>query len=416
MDENRNEMLPPVPAGPDEAPAWLAGVIGWASARRATDLHFFPGEADAALWSRIDGELRETARYSLAIHERLVARLKVLGRCTDYSGDPVQEGRFQLNGRAAAGEARLSVVPTLRGDKAVVRLIGGVVGPMGLGELGFSEALVARLRAAMDSPQGLILAIGPAGCGKSTTLYALLADLAARSSGPVSMLTIEDPIERSLPCAAQIAADPARGLTFAAGLRALLRQDPEVIMIGEIRDAETATTALQAALTGHRLLSSMHTLTPAEALVRLRQMGAPAYVIGSALAGVLNVRLVRLLCPDCRAAHEPTPEILSMFPELNSGLRTQDPGLICDASGCERCMGLGRIGRTGLGEWLEPTAATAAALASAESAATIAPTLSVGVGAREAALEMLRGGIIAPAELARLAGLVTLSPRVEGQS
>ncbi len=189
MDEDR---IPDLPTGPDEAPAWLTRVIGWAAGRRATDLHFFPGEADAALWVRVDGELREAARYGLAIHERLVARLKVMGRCTDYSGEPIQEGRFQLNGRACGGEARLSVLPTLRGDKAVVRLIGGGQAPLRLEDLGFGEPLVARLRAAMDCPQGLILAIGPAGCGKSTTLYALLDDLAARSGGPVSILTIED--------------------------------------------------------------------------------------------------------------------------------------------------------------------------------------------------------------------------------
>lgn len=413
MDDDR---LPDPPAKPDEAPGWLARVIGWAGDHRATDLHFFPGEADAALWVRIDGELRESARYCLAIHERLVARLKVLGRCTDYSGDPIQEGRFQLNGRACGGEARLSVLPTLRGDKAVVRLIGGGQGPMRLDELGFGAPLVGRLRAAMDSPQGLILAIGPAGCGKSTTLYSMLTDLSERAGGPVSMLTIEDPIERSLPCAAQIAADPARGLTFAAGLRALLRQDPEVIMIGEIRDAETATTALQAALTGHRLLSSMHTLTPAEALVRLRQMGAPAYVIGSALAGVVNVRLARLLCPKCRAWHEPTPEELELFPEL--GPQSSVPSTqirLADAKGCEHCLGLGRIGRTGIGEWLEPTVATAAALASAEAASAIASTLEVAVGAREGFLERLREGEVAPAEITRLTGLVSLLPVREGR-
>ncbi|MCE5228611.1 Flp pilus assembly complex ATPase component TadA [bacterium] len=402
------DAITPLPAGPDEAPAWLARVIAWAGARRATDLHFFPGEADAALWARIDGQLREAARYSLSIHERLVARLKVLGRCTDYSGDPIQEGRFQLNGQASGGEARLSVLPTLRGEKAVVRLIGGALGPLRLEELGLSETLITRLRAATDIPQGLILAIGPSGCGKSTTLYSLLADLAERAGGPVSILTIEDPIERSLPCAAQIAADPARGLTFVSGLRALLRQDPEVIMIGEIRDAETANTALQAALTGHRLLSSMHTLTPAEALVRLRQMGAPAYVIASALAGVVNVRLMRLICPDCRQWREPSEEEKDLFPAL--GVR------VADGNGCDRCLGVGRLGRTGIGEWLEPTSATAAALAAGEPASAIAPTLGIGVGAREGFLDALRRGLVAPGEITRLTGLVSLFPSREGQA
>lgn len=202
---------------------------------------------------------------------------------------------------------------------------------------------------------------------------------------------------------------------FAAGLRALLRQDPEVIMIGEIRDAETATTALQAALTGHRLLSSMHTLTPAEALVRLRQMGAPAYVIASALAGIVNVRLARLLCTHCRAPHEPTPEERALFPELQS-LSPQHSALstcFSDAAGCEHCLGLGRSGRTGLGEWIEPTVATAAALAAAEAASAIAATLRTGVGARGRFLEHLRAGEVAPSEIARLAGLVSLPAQRE---
>src|SRR5262249_51548035 len=159
--------------------------------------------------------------------------------------------------------------------------------------LGYCAELIAQMRGAVDTPQGLVLVTGPSGSGKSTTLYALLADLAERAGHPLSIVTVEDPIEQSLPCAAQVAADPARGLTFAAGVRALLRQDPEVIMIGEIRDAETAAAALQAALTGHRVLSSMHTLSAAEALVRLRQMGTPPYLISSALSGILGTRLIR---------------------------------------------------------------------------------------------------------------------------
>ena len=401
---------PEPPAGVDDAPAWLTRAIHWAHGRGATDLHFFPSDGRAMLWVRIDGELREAAAYSTALHERMVARLKVLARVTDYDGAPVQEGRFSLNGRSEDGEARLSVLPTLRGEKAVVRLLGGGRRPLGLEDLGFGSSLVATLRRALETPQGLILAIGPSGCGKSTALYAMLRDLSEHAGRPVSILTVEDPVEQSLPFAAQIGADPARGLDFAEGLRALLRQDPEVIMIGEIRDAVTATAALQAALTGHRLLSSMHTLTPGEALVRLRQMGAPAYVIASALAGVLNVRLARLACPQCRQWRSATAEERRLLPEMEAW---ESPRL-AESPGCEACLGSGHAGRTGVGEWLEPTAATASALQAAEPAARAGETVRLVAGSREVILGRLREGRLTLAECRRLVGLASVEFREEG--
>jgi type II secretory ATPase GspE/PulE/Tfp pilus assembly ATPase PilB-like protein len=390
---------PAPPRGVEEAAVWLARVIEWARERRATDLHLFPSEGEAMLWVRIDGELGEIARYPIAIHERMVARLKVLGRCTDYDGVPVQEGRFQLNGRADGGEARLSVLPTLRGEKAVIRLIGDAARRMKLDDLGYGNALLTALREALDRPQGLMLAIGPGGCGKSTALYALLRDLFERSGRPLSILTIEDPVEQSLPFAAQITADTARGLGFAEGLRALLRQDPEVVMIGEIRDAETATTALQAALTGHRLLSSMHTQTPAEALVRLQQMGAPAYVIGSAVAGVLNVRLLRLLCAECRRLRPPTAAERVAWPELDG------KAVVGEAVGCDGCLQTGHLGRIGVGEWCVPSAATTEALRLSRATAEIAVTMRRVAAARPALLDPIAAGRIAPGEPRRLNGI-----------
>lgn len=394
-------MTPRAPESVEHAPAWLARAIQWAVARGATDIHLFPSQQEAMLWVRVDGELLEAARYPLPCHARMIARLKVLGRCTDYAGELVQEGRFSLDGDPEGGEARLSILPTLRGEKGVIRLLPGGGRLRGLEELGLDAPLLAALRGALDAPQGLLLAVGPSGCGKSTALYALLADLSARAGHPLSIVTIEDPVEQSLPLAAQISADPARGLGFAEGLRAILRQDPEVIMIGEIRDAATATTALQAALTGHRLLSSMHTLTAAEALVRLRQMGAPAYVIASALAGVLNLRLARLLCPECRRAEPLGAEALHEIPEAAGWPERMAPV----AAGCPACLGSGHQGRRGIGDWTELTAETATALQGAEAAAAIARTLRTRVGARAAALGLLREGRISLGEWRRLAGL-----------
>lgn len=391
------------PESVEHAPLWLAQAIQWAHQRGATDLHLFPSEGEAMLWVRVDGELREVARYSHSVHLRMIARLKVLGRCSDYAGELVQEGRFTLNGSAESGEARLSILPTLRGEKAVIRLLSGGAKMRRIHELGYDERLIDGLRGALDQPQGMLLAVGPSGCGKSTALYALLHDLHERAGHPLSIVTIEDPVEQSLPFAAQISADPARGLGFAEGLRALLRQDPEVMMIGEIRDSPTATAALQAALTGHRLLSSMHTLTAAEALVRLQQMGLPPYVISSALAGVLNLRLVRLLCPACKRPRAMTSEEHARFPEAEGWAEQA----VAEAAGCEVCLGSGHQGRTGLGEWLTPTAETAAALQHHEPSAVIAKTLNAAVSVRASALQLLREQRISIGEWQRLAGLMT---------
>lgn len=383
---------PAPPAAPDEAPVWLARAIDWAHSRGATDLHLFPSESEGMLWARLDGTLIEVARYPISVHGRMIARLKVMGRCSDYAGELLQEGRFTLNGSSAGGEARLSIVPTLRGEKAVLRLIAGGETLQSLDSLGLSDELIAAMRDAMDRPQGMILAIGPSGCGKSTALYAMLEDLHRRAGHPLSIVTIEDPVERSAPFAAQIGVEPERGVGFAAGLRAILRQDPEVIMIGEIRDTETAGAALQAALTGHRLLSSMHTLSAAEALVRLRQMGAPPYVIVSALAGIANLRLVRLLCPDCSASTE--------------------------KENCVSCLGSGFRGRTGVGEWMSPTADTIEALREDRPTRGIAGTLTCGASAGPAAEALLAGGRIPAAESRRLTGLASLNAamRSEGKS
>jgi type II secretory ATPase GspE/PulE/Tfp pilus assembly ATPase PilB-like protein len=249
-----SELTPPT--DPDQAPAWLTHVIQWTAEHDGTDLHLFPSQDEAMLWVRIDGRLYDATRYSLSIHQRLVSRLKVMARCTDYDGELIQEGRFQPEDATDIGEARMSVIPTLHGEKAVIRLLTGGERLRMIDELGFSGHLVDSLRKAVALPQGLLLSVGPSGCGKSTALFAMLHDLNRRSGHPLSIVTIEDPVEQSLPFAAQVCIDPARGLGFAAGLRALLRQDLEIIVIGEIRDPETAETALQAALAGHRLLST----------------------------------------------------------------------------------------------------------------------------------------------------------------
>lgn len=317
------------PRNADHVTVWLSEALATARKAGATDLHFFPAPEHASLWLRIDSVLHEAARYSPAIHDRIVARLKVLARCPDYVREAMTEGRFSIAAQNGTGraEARLSVIPSLTGEKAVLRLLSEGASVPGLGELGFSAKLEAALVEAGSRPQGLLLVVGPAGSGKSTTLAALLSRLSAEAGRPMAFLTLEDPPEIPLPFATQMAVDASRGVTFASGLRALLRQDPEVIMVGEIRDAETAQVAANAALTGHRLFSTLHTLNTAEALVRLTDMGVAPYLLASALGGVLSQRLVRRACSGC--------------------WRDEDS----DPAGCDECHGIGYRGRFAIGEW-----------------------------------------------------------------
>ncbi|MBN1516459.1 Flp pilus assembly complex ATPase component TadA [Candidatus Sumerlaeota bacterium] len=399
------------PESLDHAPVWLGEMIEWAHALGATDVHLFPSTDGGRLWVRLNGDLQEICSYSVDLHTRMVSRLKVLGRCTDYTGAPIQEGRFGLNGVSRGGEARLSIIPTLQGEKAVIRLLAGENRKLELDQLGFGEELRSALRSAMDLPQGLLLAVAPSGCGKSTALYALLADLHARQSRPVSIVTLEDPVEQSLPFAAQVNIEAERGLTFGAGLRAILRQDPEVILIGEIRDAETSRAALEAALTGHRILSSMHTLNAAEALARLMQMGSPPYIIASALAGILNVRLLRLCCEHCKTARTPEP----LEAERMRRMLGQTPEKIAATKGCERCLDSGVGGRTGVGEWLTPTAAMPQALGEGRPTPEIQKTLRIVASAQQEIMRLLTDLQIAPMELAQLTGMSSLETPPSGE-
>ena len=396
--------LPDMPTAPEQITPWFDALLDWADGAGATDLHFFPEETTGRLWARMDGDLAEIAHYPIALHQRAVARLKALSRCADYDGQAILEGRFAFQAADRQAEARLSVARALRGEKAVVRLLSGAARRRRLDELGFPPELTDALREALLRPQGMLLTIGPSGCGKSTTLYALLEDLTARAGRPLSILTIEDPVEQSLPCAAQINIDPARGLGFAEALRALLRQDPEVIMIGEIRDAETAHTALHAALTGHRLLSSMHTLTAAEALIRLRQMGAAPYVIASSLAGLLNQRLVKALCPHCArpvafsdAARE------AALPRAARSIAAWR-----QAVGCEPCLGRGYRGRLAVGEWALLSPRTGAALSADGDVSAVARTLNMAVSAAPAARNLTEQGVLDASAWRALADLASI--------
>lgn len=293
---------------------------------RASDVHIEPGDDTFRVRFRVDALLQDVESFPRTIAPNVVARLKVLSGLLTYRTDVPQEGAIAANKSGLPGDIRVATFPTIRGERVVLRLMAHTQRPLGLDDLGHDPQLVERLKRALELPQGLIIACGPAGSGKTTTLYAMLDHLRKQRPG-TSILAVEDPVEIRLDGVTQIQIEPARGLTYAIALRSLLRQDPEVLMIGEARDAQTAGIVIEAALTGHLLLSTMHSGSPAEAIVRLREMGLPAYQITSTLQGVLAQRLLRTVCPVCDVANP--------------------------NRACPRCLGSGYAGRTAVGHFVE---------------------------------------------------------------
>ncbi len=290
----------------------------------ASDVHFEPTSSDLAVKYRLDGVLKEVEKLPKAIAENVIARLKVLGELLTYRNDIPQEGRIEIN-RSANGVAdeRLAIFPTIYGQRAVVRIFYQNSELSELEQLGFGEQIYRTLRQLAAQSQGVVLVTGPAGSGKSTTLAAVLRHIQKTYPGK-SIVTCEDPVEIRIDGVTQVQITPYGELTFSTALRSLLRQDPQVLMIGEIRDAETARIVVEAGLTGHFLMSTMHSGTPAGALLRLLEMGIEPYQVTSSVSAVLNQRLVRKLCAKCK--------------------RQNDKGAY-EAVGCDECLGTGFKGR-----------------------------------------------------------------------
>jgi len=277
-------------------------LLARAIARRASDIHFDPNEDHLRVRCRLDGLLQEVDHLPGALADNVIARLKVLAGLLTYRKDIPQEGAFKadpswMNG-AAPIDIRVASFPTVRGERAVIRLMYSVGQVSGLDDLGLSAGMVTELRRAADQPQGLILVTGPAGSGKSTTLYALARHILTVTPGR-SVTSLEDPVEQRVGGMAQIQVQPHGELTYARAMRSLLRQDVEVLLVGEIRDAETAHIVTEAALTGHLIMSTLHSGDPAEAVGRLLEMGIAPYQVVSALTLVASQRLLRTVCPAC---------------------------------------------------------------------------------------------------------------------
>ncbi len=312
---------------------------------RASDVHFEPYESRSVVRFRVDGMLQNVLEPPRGLHAALVSRLKIMASLDIAERRLPQDGRITLRLGGKSVDVRISTLPTGSGERAVLRLLDKDAARLDLSALGMSAATLSHVDEIIRQPHGIFLVTGPTGSGKTTTLYSAL-DRIDRSR--VNIMTVEDPIEYGLDGVAQTAVNPRIELTFARALRSILRQDPDVVMIGEIRDLETAQIAIQASLTGHLVLATLHTNDAASAVTRLADMGIEPYLLASSLLGVLAQRLVRRLCPECREPRAPEGRELALLDEM----RFSDGGALFHARGCATCNQTGFRGRTGIYELL----------------------------------------------------------------
>ncbi len=324
--------------------------VEYAYATRATDVHIDPEENSLRVRFRIDGILQDIfskIKISKHIHPEVVSRIKVMaGLRTDEHQTP-QDGRLRVTVDGFNIDVRVSILPTHYGENAVMRILAQTQ-EFQMEDLAFSDVDLERIKEAMKRPYGMILANGPTGSGKSTTLYTILRKL---NRPEVAVITVEDPIEYTLPGAKQIQVNNQAGLTFAVGLRSILRQDPNIIMVGEIRDAETANIAVNAALTGHLLLSTLHTNDAATTFPRLMDMGVPPFLAASTVNLIVGQRLLRVLCSQCKIKHVLSTQELAALTQVLPNISQKDKEFY-SPGGCAVCNQSGYQSRTGVREVL----------------------------------------------------------------
>ncbi|MCH8119838.1 MAG: type II secretion system ATPase GspE [Planctomycetes bacterium] len=314
---------------------------------RASDIHIEPYEDEARIRFRVDGVLHDIFTLPKEQIAALVSRLKIMANLNIAERRLPQDGQSRIKIGQNLMDIRVSVIPTSGGERVVLRLLDKGSGELDLNEIGFCPEVLNRFRNLIKLAHGIILLTGPTGSGKTTTLYAAMSELNCEER---NILTVEDPIEYQLPGVGQMQIKPKINLTFANCLRHILRQDPDVIMIGEIRDLETAEIAIQASLTGHLVLSTLHTNDSASAVTRLIDMGIEPYLISSSVVAVMAQRLLRVTCPECKRPYTPDEQVISLWAdnEKTSAIR----GQLYKGLGCENCLDTGYLGRTGIFELL----------------------------------------------------------------
>jgi type IV pilus assembly protein PilB len=312
---------------------------------RASDIHIEPTEKDLRVRFRIDGVLHEVMRSPKSITSGVTSRLKIMADINIAERRKPQDGRLSVNANGTKIDLRVATLPTVWGEKIVMRVLDNSTAMLKLSDLGFSDPNYVVYSKSFIKPYGMILVTGPTGSGKSTTLYATLNIV---SKPEVNVITVEDPVEYRLPGINQVQTNVKAGLTFSSALRSILRSDPDIVLLGEIRDEETAHIAVEAALTGHLVLSTLHTNDAPSAIVRLTEMGIEPFLVGSALDCVLAQRLARRLCPKCKEAYTPTPQMLQVddFP-WQDGMPLPE---MFRPVGCSACSKTGYKGRLALHE------------------------------------------------------------------
>ena len=331
----------------DDAPIirLINAILSQAVKEQASDIHIETFEDRLSVRYRIDGVLAEVLSPKRMLAPLLVSRLKVMAKLDIAEKRIPQDGRISVRIAGHAIDIRMSTIPSAHGERVVLRLLDKQAGQLELTQLKMNQQVHEGYRTALARPHGIILVTGPTGSGKTTTLYAGLSSINQTSR---NILTIEDPVEYMLPGVGQTQVNPKVDMTFARGLRAILRQDPDVVMVGEIRDLETAEIAVQASLTGHLVLSTLHTNTAIGAVTRLQDIGVEPFLLSSSLVGVMAQRLVRLLCMDCREPAEASGRERELL-----GLTGDEPAQIYHAKGCAKCNMTGYRGRTGIYELIE---------------------------------------------------------------
>ena len=307
----------------------INSIIEQAVDMRASDIHIEPYAEDIRVRFRIDGDLHEIMKLSSSSLSAIVTRIKIIGKMNIAEKRIPQDGRVETKINGKEIDIRISTIPTVYGEKIVLRLLDRSNFMFSKSELGFNERNLKAFDKILNQPYGIILVTGPTGSGKTTTLYATLKEL---NEIEKNIITVEDPVEYKLDGINQVQVNPKAGLTFASGLRSILRQDPDIIMVGEIRDSETAEIAVRAAITGHLVLSTLHTNDSASSVVRLIDMGIEPYLVSSAVIGVISQRLVKELCPDCKVPYEASYSEKSLL-----GLDTNENITLYRPKGCNKC-------------------------------------------------------------------------------